>query len=227
MLYLKVWGDRACFSCMKTERFSYPVPTPAAIRGIFESIFYKPEFKWQPVRTAIKKPIQYDEILKNELKESKVNRNNAKTGVLIGDQRTQRLTCFLKQVEYVFEVKITNILTNNFWNNTYEKFREMFESTLDKGQSYCQPFLGQREFVAYFEKSSFEEFNTGNIDYTGDIGVIQNEVFEQENKWQTSKGVTRTRTVYNPTTVNVKIKEGIAYYEYTKPAIQAWEAMAV
>lgn len=41
---LEVWGDFACFSRpeMKVERFSYPVPTPSAARGIYDSIFSKP-----------------------------------------------------------------------------------------------------------------------------------------------------------------------------------------
>ena len=43
---LEVWGDFACFLTpeMKVERYSYPCPTPSAARGIFEAIYFKPEF---------------------------------------------------------------------------------------------------------------------------------------------------------------------------------------
>ena len=47
---LRVWGDLACFTRpeMKVERFSYPVITPSAARGIFDAIYGKPvEFRWQ------------------------------------------------------------------------------------------------------------------------------------------------------------------------------------
>ena len=40
---LEVWGDFACFTRpeMKVERFSYPVITPSAARGIFDAIYWK------------------------------------------------------------------------------------------------------------------------------------------------------------------------------------------
>ncbi len=53
---LKVWGELACFTRpeMKVERFSYPVITPSAARGIYDAIYCKPnhdatqsEFRWQ------------------------------------------------------------------------------------------------------------------------------------------------------------------------------------
>ena len=39
---LEVWGDFACFTRpeMKVERFSYPVITPSAARGIFDAIYW-------------------------------------------------------------------------------------------------------------------------------------------------------------------------------------------
>ncbi|MGK2942557.1 MAG: CRISPR-associated protein Cas5, partial [Immundisolibacter sp.] len=39
---LEVWGDLACFTRpeMKVERFSYPVITPSAARGIFDAIYW-------------------------------------------------------------------------------------------------------------------------------------------------------------------------------------------
>ena len=41
---LEVWGDFACFARpdMKVERYSYPLPTPSAARGVFEAIYFKP-----------------------------------------------------------------------------------------------------------------------------------------------------------------------------------------
>ncbi|MBD3169939.1 MAG: CRISPR-associated protein Cas5, partial [candidate division Zixibacteria bacterium] len=41
---LNVWGELACFTRpeMKVERFSYPVITPSAARGIYDAIYCKP-----------------------------------------------------------------------------------------------------------------------------------------------------------------------------------------
>jgi CRISPR-associated protein Cas5d len=62
---LEVWGDLACFSQppFKVERFSYPVITPSAARGIYDAIYCKPsrdtanaEFRWQVTRIEILPP---------------------------------------------------------------------------------------------------------------------------------------------------------------------------
>ena len=47
---IEVWGEFACFTRpeLKVERFSYPVITPSAARGIYDAIYCKPaEFRWQ------------------------------------------------------------------------------------------------------------------------------------------------------------------------------------
>ena len=48
---LHVWGELACFTRpeMKVERYSYPVITPSAARGIFDAIYWKKAygFYWQ------------------------------------------------------------------------------------------------------------------------------------------------------------------------------------
>lgn len=40
-ILVEVWGPMACFTRpeMKTERVSYEVPTPGAVRGMIESVF--------------------------------------------------------------------------------------------------------------------------------------------------------------------------------------------
>jgi CRISPR-associated Cas5-like protein len=65
---LEVWGDFACFTRpeMKVERFSYPVITPSAARGIFDAIYWdglrerqgresimRPYFHWQLIRIEV------------------------------------------------------------------------------------------------------------------------------------------------------------------------------
>ena len=62
---LDVWGELACFSqpAFKVERFSYPVITPSAARGIYDAISCAPDrdaaqakFRWQVTQVEILPP---------------------------------------------------------------------------------------------------------------------------------------------------------------------------
>lgn len=77
---LEVWGDLACFTRpeMKVERFSYPVMTPSAARGIFDAIYWdgrrdgplmRPYFHWQVTRIEILEFPRYIALRRNEVKD--------------------------------------------------------------------------------------------------------------------------------------------------------------
>ena len=81
---LEVWGDLACFTRpeMKVERFSYPVITPSAARGIFDAIYWdgirekrgrenvmKPYFHWQVKRVEVLEMPRYIALRRNEVKD--------------------------------------------------------------------------------------------------------------------------------------------------------------
>jgi len=57
----RVYGKRALFSDPLTrvggEKFSYPVPTYQALKGILESVYWKPTFTWVVDEVRIMKPI--------------------------------------------------------------------------------------------------------------------------------------------------------------------------
>ena len=59
---LHVWGRYALFSDPITrvggEKFSYPVPTYQAVKGILESIYWKPTIIWVPDAIRILNPIE-------------------------------------------------------------------------------------------------------------------------------------------------------------------------
>lgn len=58
----RVWGRLALFSDPLTrvggEKYSYPIPTYQALKGILESCYWKPTFLWQIERVRIVKPIR-------------------------------------------------------------------------------------------------------------------------------------------------------------------------
>jgi CRISPR-associated protein Cas5d len=104
-IYLRAWGDLACFTRpeMKVERVSYPVITPSAARGLLEAILYKPQFRWRIHRIAVLRPIQFLAFRRNEVK-SKASRNPEP--IFADEDRTQRNTLALRQVDYIIEASL-------------------------------------------------------------------------------------------------------------------------
>ena len=105
-IYLRTWGELACFTRpeMKVERVSYPVMTPSAARGLLEAILYKPQFRWRVNRIAVKKPIRFLALRRNEVKCRIPTRNPQP--ICAEDERTQRNTLALRNVEYVIEASL-------------------------------------------------------------------------------------------------------------------------
>lgn len=98
---LEVWGDYACFTRpeMKVERVSYDVPTPSAIRAVFEAIFWKPAIRWHVNKIEVLKPIKWTSVRRNEVGKVMSERSS---GMYIEDERQQRAGVFLKDVHYRF-----------------------------------------------------------------------------------------------------------------------------
>ncbi|MCD6121144.1 MAG: type I-C CRISPR-associated protein Cas5 [Spirochaetales bacterium] len=157
---VKVWGDYACFTRpeMKVERVSYDVITPSACRGILEAIYWKPEIKWVIDKIHVLKPVIYQNIRRNELSKI-ISSRNVSTVMKGGDadlelviegegNRQQRASLVLKDVEYIIEAHFE--LKDKEDGNT-AKHKEIFERRAKKGQCFMQPYLGTREFSAFFE----------------------------------------------------------------------------
>lgn len=163
---VKVWGERACFTRpeMKVERVSYDVMTPSAARGILEAIHWKPAIRWVIDRIHVLKPIRFENIRRNEVA-SKASARNAKTamkkgtgnlGIAIEDDRQQRASMVLRDVAYVIEAHFE--LTSEAGDDDNDgKHLDMFNRRLNKGQCFHRPYLGCREFPAFFEAVGNEE----------------------------------------------------------------------
>lgn len=168
-----VWGDFACFSRpeSKVERFSYPIITPSAARGVLDAIYSKNiEFYWQIDRVEILNPIKFIALKRNEVKE-KIS-PHAVTSAIKGrefapivvdatresagkDQvgRTQRQTMALRDVKYYIHA---HIVPRPGFEGRLASLEAQFERRLQSGKCFMQPYFGQREFVAYFEPSGDE-----------------------------------------------------------------------
>jgi CRISPR-associated protein Cas5d len=129
---------------LKTERVSYDVMTPAAARGVLEAILWKPAIAWHVMEIAVLNPIDWIPFRRNEVN----SRASVRMGAYYADEdRAQRNTVALRNVAYV--VKAHFVITDKAGaEDNVNKFEEMFQRRLEKGQCFHQPYLGCREFAA-------------------------------------------------------------------------------
>jgi len=134
---------------MKVERVSYDVPTPSAARGILAAIFQKPEFDFLIREIHVLKPISYFCLTRNEVKNkaSYQSAKKARSSFLIEEQRTQRHSLILRDVAYI--IKADQRLRPGV-NEDIAKYRDQFRRRVNKGQCFWRPYLGCREFSAFF-----------------------------------------------------------------------------
>ena len=189
-IHLRTWGDLACFTRpeMKVERVSYPVITPSAARGLLEAILYKPQFRWRIRRIAVKRPIQFLAFRRNEVK-SRLSPRKPEP-LLADEDRTQRNTLALRDVEYVIEASmhLTPLAglprrrpedDEDRGDDTPVKYLAMFQRRAEKGQCFAQPCFGCREFPAHFELADAASMVVHNgINRDHDLGLMLYDVFQ-------------------------------------------------
>jgi CRISPR-associated protein Cas5d len=160
---LHVWGENALFTRpeFSVERVSYDVITPSAARAIFEAVFWKPEIRWFITQIDVLKPIKFASIRRNEIKSkaamrpalSAVKGNNleaAHLGINIDEDRTQRASLLLKDVSYLLHGRIS-LVDGALPDEALIKYIQMFTRRAEAGQYYSAPYLGCKEFPAFFE----------------------------------------------------------------------------
>lgn len=185
---IRIQGDIACFSRpeLKTERVSYPIPTPSAIRGILEAIVWKPAVIWRVEEIQVLSPIRYLQFRRNEVNERASDskaRSASKSGepwnYYADDDRAQRNTVALRGVDYVVRAYM-ELTTRKGPGDNIRKFEEMFERRLEKGQHVTPPVLGCREFPCSVEAASGR---IHPIQHSEDLGWILHDIrFGKENR---------------------------------------------
>ena len=159
-----VYGNRAIFTDPITkpggERHTYPVPTYDALRGILESVYWKPTIRWVISRVRVMTPIK---------KESMSMRLPKYTSNESDRSYHTYLTDVAYQVEAYFE-----------WSNApgtekdqdVIKHLEIAKRFIARGGRY-DVYLGSRECQAYVEPCVFGE-GQGAYDYTPtvDFGLM-------------------------------------------------------
>jgi CRISPR-associated protein Cas5d len=170
---VKVWSEWGCFTRpeAKVERVSYPVMTPSAARGILESIMWKPEMQYVITEIQVLKPIQYFSILRNEINTRASERaargwETTGGGYDAAADRAQRHTLALRNVAYIIHARIS---VRPGVDEPVEKYTSMFQRRVRTGRCYTTPYLGTREFSAYFAPPDGTE---RPVDVSDDIGQM-------------------------------------------------------
>jgi CRISPR-associated protein Cas5d len=190
---LRVWGDMACFTRpeMKVERVSYDVMTPSAARGILTAIYWKPEIAWVIDRIHVIKPVRFTSVRRNEVSAvvSTDNVNAAMNGtavnlrIIVDDAKTrqQRAAMVLRDVEYAIEAHFDLVSTEDGVAGNTGKHADIFKRRASRGQFFHAPYLGTREFPAYFELVD-GEIPVSEIRGTQDLGWMLYDIdFENDN----------------------------------------------
>jgi CRISPR-associated protein Cas5d len=144
----KLWGRRALFtdpvSKIGGEKYTYPIPTYQALKGITESIYWKPTIIWVIDSVRIMKPIRNESVNVKPLE--------------YGGGNSLSIYTYLADVEY-------HVRAPFVWN---ENRSDLGKDRID-GKHYSQMkraiekggrrdiFLGTRECQGYVEPCSFNE----------------------------------------------------------------------
>ena len=147
---VRVWGDGACFTRpeLKVERVSYPCMTPSAARGVLEAFFWKPQFDWIVERIDVLEPIRFASILRNEVNAPASERSARKRTRFDANQKsTPRHTLMLGRVAYNIHATVR---VRRGVGAPAAKYRDQFRRRVERGQCFWRPYLGCREFSAYF-----------------------------------------------------------------------------
>lgn len=164
---LEVWGELACFTRpeAKVERYSYPVITPSAARGIFDAIYFKRSyaFFWQIEAVELLALPRYIGLRRNEVKNKAPYDSDAlipeaevpdyfqpiEADDMQGDNkgRTQRQTMALKNVRYRLHA---HMCLRQGATGELAKMEACFVRRAASGKCFYQPYFGCREFPAWF-----------------------------------------------------------------------------
>lgn len=185
---IEVWGELACFTRpeLKVERYSYPAMTPSSARGIFDSIYWKPGFYWQVETIRILNPIQYITLKRNEVKDKVPSDRTIRAWIrgtktpepIFADGtgsdnkgRTQRQTMALKGVRYIITAKPIARSSHDI-----HAINAQFKRRASMGKCFQRPYLGCREFIAFFKYISEPDSNCLDIDM--EIGWMTYDIFD-------------------------------------------------
>ncbi|HOH06671.1 MAG TPA: type I-C CRISPR-associated protein Cas5c [bacterium] len=160
---IEVWSDYACFTRpeLKVERVSYDVPTPSAVRAVFEAIFWKPAIRWRATKLEVLNPVKWVSIRRNEVGTLMSPQSD---GFYISDLRQQRGSRLLRDVRYRFYAALEylpialrppskfNTVPASLWDSDEKEFMQEEIELFDKKLDRCHSDENAGKYLAMFER---------------------------------------------------------------------------
>lgn len=209
---LEVWGDLACFTRpeMKVERFSYPVITPSAARGIFDAIYWdgkrdrignqeviRPYFYWQVTRIEVLKLPRFIALRRNEVKDKAPSERTIKTWMHgkvapepiwadagkeeLGTDQKGRTQRQTMALKNVRYRLTARIVPRATHRHELGKLNACYERRVKHGKCFQQPYFGCREFPAFFEPVDSEAPPAQPVALDQHLGWMLYDVFDLRN----------------------------------------------
>lgn len=164
--YMKVFGDYALFTDPMTkgggEKFTYQVPTYAAIKGIVEACYWKPSLYYVIDSIKVINPIKTE--TKGILSPTRAGKKDL------------NYYTYLKDVEYL--IKYYFRWNDNRLDLSYDRNEKKHEQILLRSMNRGgrrDVFLGTRECIGYIERIRKEDFENAKGYYTGEslsLGIM-------------------------------------------------------
>ena len=224
---LEVWGDFAAFNRpeMKVERVSYDVMTPSAARGVLEAIYWKPEMKWVVDRIHVLAPIRFTHLRRNEISAkiptggkagvaSAMKTGRGTLGIDVQDYRQQRAARVLRDVRYGIEAHVEvvrdEVQEGRPLDHPEAKHLEMFRRRASRGQYFHHPYLGVREFPAYFKLVDEFPLCPAELESERDLGFMLNDIeFAEDPEGKIVETSVGNRVTARPKFFPARMKDGV------------------
>ncbi len=146
IVQFRVYGKYALFTDPLTkiggEKFSYQIPTYQAIKGILESVYWKPTIIWKIDKIRVMKPIQTESKGVKPLK--------------YGGGNDLAYYTYLRDVEYQVQARFTwNLLREDLVQDRNENKHYFVAQRMIERGGRRDVFLGTRECQGYVEPCVF------------------------------------------------------------------------
>lgn len=176
-MLFEFWGPRACFTRpeLKVERYSYDIPTPAALRGMISAIYWHPSIEWRIDKIYVLNPIRYEIIKRNEIGKIVPQIRSAedafKSRIIADRDREQRSSRILTDVHYVVDAHFEMQDDKAGCDDSPDKVVAIVARRLEKGQCFSTPYMGCREFSCNFGRWP-DGMNVPTIEDSRDFGIM-------------------------------------------------------
>ncbi len=170
MWTIRAWGPRACWTPvgLRMERFSAIAPSHAGCRGLLRGVLGKWGMTWNIHEVSILAPVRRSSEVINELRFE--GKSLTRPTYIDDGQRTQRMTVFLRDVDYLIKASIALTKFADA-DDSLEKFEAMAERRFRIGQQRRHMYFGTKECMANVELVDDVSELPPPVDVTESLGL--------------------------------------------------------